>query len=84
MQPARASKALPEFSAVTPTTVVILGRSVLGPSLLTIAVSRADLPGRIANRKYGRGRPAGVSDGVRPNPPGSGAPVPRAAAAAKS
>src|SRR5579859_3222205 len=59
--------ALPEFAAVRPLKVPTISRSVLVPSSLTIAMSRADPPGAIVSVKYGRGWPAAVGAGVRPN-----------------
>src|SRR5579863_5054019 len=59
--------ALPEFVAVRPREVPTVSRSVLVPSLVTIAMSRADPPGAIVRLKYGRGWPAAVGTGARPN-----------------
>src|SRR5579863_3621808 len=59
--------ALPEFVAVRPREVPTISRSVRVPSLLTIAMSRTDPPGAIVRLKYGRGWPAAVGTGVRPN-----------------
>ena len=59
--------ALPEFAAVIPRELPTISRSVLVPSSLTIAMSRADPPGAIVSLKYGRGTPAAVGTGERPN-----------------